>query len=113
MIPLILKEALAPLPAQPGDFIACVVGCDLVLPSDVFTAFRSFGARTAVDMVSYAENFPSAVSAALQWTVDQTRQAAATLKGQLKGLVDDDILDPPPRPQVVYDAMPPEPSGRR
>jgi hypothetical protein len=93
--------------AQPGNFGAKVVGRELTLPEKVASAFAAHGVRNATDLVSYLHTFPSAIAADLQWNVADVLRGLDVLSAQLSGLVEDDVLSPPPRPRVHFGARNP------
>jgi len=97
--------------ARPGNFGAKIVGSDLMLPEDIASAFAAHGVRNATDLVSYVHAFPSAIAADLHWNVADVLKGLRVLSAQLSGLVDDEILSPPPRPRVHFGAL--NPAGRK
>lgn len=66
----------------------------LLLPADVAKVFAIFGVRDAVALLSYLQAFPSAVADGLHWDTADVATAAARLRGQLRGHVDENVLTP-------------------
>src|SRR5271166_5033479 len=87
--------------AAPGNFGATVDASNsrLLIPDDLATALASHGIRTATDFVSYVQTFPSAVAMELNWSVSDVLRGLENLKNQLRGHVDDAILNPPEHPK--------------
>jgi hypothetical protein len=108
-----MKLKPARLDFRPGDFGAAVVGGDLMLPEDIVNVLASHGVRTAAELVSYLQTFPSAVAHELHWTVSDVMKGLTSLGGQLRGYVDDAILNPPQRPKMGYGALDPSTLRRR
>jgi hypothetical protein len=98
--PTITKE-------RPGDLCAQVDDGNLLLPERVAQLLLPLGIRTAVDLLSVLQTFPSEIAYRLGWKQTDVDQALALLKAQLKGRVDEAILNPPHRPEPVYGAVPP------
>ena len=101
--------------AKPGDFQASIDEASfvLLLPEDVATPLASHGVRNAAEIVSYVESFPSAIAADLGWTVPDVLQALNRLRDQLRGHVDEAILNSPQRPKHGYGALDPSLLKRR
>ena len=102
---LVITTVQTPVPG-PGDFGAVVKGQMLAIPQCVADCYGS-QIGTAVGLVSLAQSFPSCFMDGLGWTKPEVDAALNKLCQQLVGLVHPDILNPPPRPQVSFGALPP------
>jgi hypothetical protein len=103
MTPLTIIPAA--LHAKPGDLGALVQGNCLLLPEPIARMFLTFGVRNGAELLSYLYSFPGAVAVALQWPLPAVGAAANVLHGQLRGYVDEAILNPTPQPKRVYGAI--------
>ncbi len=74
--------------ATPGDLHAQVSGDNLLLPREFAQAFMREGVRTASDLLSYMESFPSSVAYLLNWKVADVRSAVLLLQKVLSGYLD-------------------------
>ena len=74
-----------------GDLNTAVSGNTLLVPKAA--AFRQQGVRTASDLLSYMQTYPSAVAEALHWSSGDVSAATEKLRTQLSGKVDSSILD--------------------
>jgi hypothetical protein len=101
--------------ATPGDFAAAIdqANCVLLLPREVAQKFVSHGIRTATDLISYLQTFPSASADDLQWSIADVTRGLERLKEQLRGHVDDAILNPPARADHGYGGRNPADLKRR
>jgi hypothetical protein len=95
--------------ARRGDFDGTIdeSGLALELPEQIASSLKSHGVRTAGEMVSYIEAFPSAIAAELQWTVPDVLRGLENLRKKLRGHVDDAVLNPSTREQHSFGAMNP------
>ena len=93
--------------ATPGDFGACVDGANsrLLLPQELSDKLAAHGIRTASELISYLQSFPTAAAKDLDWSTEDLSRGADRLKDQLRGYVDDSILHPPPRPKHGYGGL--------
>jgi hypothetical protein len=90
--------------ANKHDFGAEVFGSTLLVPEDLAVALDRLSVRTAEDFISYLHTFPATLAALLDWTVQDVIQARSSLISRLHGVVDENILDPPPSPPRRYGA---------
>lgn len=89
---------------SPGDLHATISGNTILIPTAAAQTFRQQGVRTAVDLLSYMQTYPSAVASALNWSDKDVSAATEKLRGQLSGKVDSAVLsdpaDNPPLPPL-------------
>jgi hypothetical protein len=90
--------------ANKHDFGVEVLGSRLLVPQDLAIALDRLSVRTAEDFVSYLHTFPGTVAALLNWSLEDVIEARSSLISRLHGVVDENILDPPPIPQRTYGA---------
>lgn len=93
--------------ASPGDLRARVVDGRLLVPRQVAAAARDAGVRTAADLLSYMQSFPSAVADQLHWSAADVTAATQRLQNDLRGHVEPEILAPPQRKSPVLGARDP------
>ena len=74
-----------------GDLNATVCGNKLLVPKAA--SFGQQGVRTASDLLSYMQTYPSAVAEALHWSSGDVSAATEKLRTQLTGKVDNSTLD--------------------
>lgn len=103
MRPLQIKPAA--VRETPGDLRARLKDDNLLLPDRVAMAFAALGIRTAADLVSYLQAFPTSVADELGWEPQDVHHALALLRKQLRGRVDDSILNPSLRREPAYGAV--------
>lgn len=88
----------------PGDLRATISGSTILIPRAAAQSFKQQGVRTAVDLLSYMQTYPSAVASALKWSDKDVSTATEKLRGQLSGKVDSAVLgdpaDNPPLPPL-------------
>lgn len=88
----------------PGDLHAQISGTTILIPKAAAQSFSQQGVRTALDLLSYMQTYPSAVAGALNWSNKDVSKAAEKLRGQLVGKVDSaalgDPADNPPLPPL-------------
>lgn len=88
----------------PGDLHATISGNTILIPRAAAQSFKQQGVRTAVDLLSYMQTYPSAVASALKWSDKDVSVATEKLRGQLSGKVDSALLsdptDNPPLPPL-------------
>jgi hypothetical protein len=96
-----------------GDLRAKLDNGNLLIPERVAVVLAGWGIRTAVDLLSILQAFPSAVADELGWEPGDVAKALAVLKTQLRGRVDDSILNPPRHLEPVYGAFPPPEAKRK
>jgi hypothetical protein len=94
--------------AVPGNLHARVSGDKLLMPREIADAFKADGLRTAEDLISYIQAFPSAVAAKLSWSSRDVQKATARLRTQLRGKVDARLLQPQRRPSPPLGALDPD-----
>ena len=94
--------------ARPGDLAAQVEDQELRLPRAVALAMEREGIRTAADLLSYMQAFPSAVASLLHWQQRDVMEALARLKAQLAGRVPDEVLEPGRFPEPIPGALDPD-----
>jgi len=90
-----LKITGTPDCAQSGDFHAEVTESELRLPQRLANVLTANGIRTAAEAVSFMDSFPSSIAHELQWNISDVATGVNRLRGQLKGVVDDSLLNPP------------------
>lgn len=92
-----------------GDFDGIIDESDLALklPERIVSTLKSHGVRTAGEMVSYIETFPSSIAAALEWTVPDVLRGLEGLRSKLSGHVDDAVLNPRKHERHSFGAMNP------
>jgi hypothetical protein len=93
--------------STPGDFAATVdeAGSRLLVPQDLSDKLTAQGIRTASELVSYLLSFPTAAAKDLNWSIEDVSRGLDQLKDQLRGHVDDFILDPPEHPKRGYGGL--------
>ena len=101
-------EATTDERAAPGDFHARIIGEKLVLPKEVAEALQRQGVRTAEDLMSYLQAFPSGVADALHWSVGDVGRATQNLRETLRGHIGEEHLDTAPRPNLPMGARDPD-----
>jgi hypothetical protein len=79
----------------PGDLHATISGNRILVPKAAAQAFAGQGVRTAADLLSYMQAYPSAVARALGWSGKDVAAATARLRAQLVGRVDKALLEEP------------------
>src|SRR5689334_2752513 len=77
-----------------GDLHARISGNTIYIPRSAAQAFSQQGVRTAVDLLSYMQTYPSAVGNALNWSSEDVATATQRLRNELKGKVSEDVLNP-------------------
>ena len=90
-----------------GDLRAQIDHDHLLLPERIANTLSALGIRTAADLASTLQAFPTSIAGELGWEVHDVVHAWNILRTQLKGRVDKDILNPPSRPEPMYGAVPP------
>ena len=89
---------------SPGDLHATISGNTILIPKAAAQSFGQQGVRTAGDLLSYMQTYPSAVAGALNWSDKDVSAATEKLRGQLSGKVDSAVLrdpkDNPPLPPL-------------
>lgn len=90
-VPIVLSPDLE---TSKGEFGARVEGESLLLPASLGPALRRLQVRNGEDLLSCLSTFPSAVAEALDWSMDETRQAESALIVQLRGLMHEAMLEP-------------------
>ena len=105
MMPLPVKSMIAN--EVRGDLRAKLDNGNLLLPKRVLAILTSWGVRTAADLLSVLQTFPSGLADELGWEAEDVDHALTVLKAQLKGRVDENVLNPPKREEPVYGAVPP------
>ncbi|WP_459853774.1 hypothetical protein [Dongia sp. agr-C8] len=94
-----------------GDFQAKLSEDALLLPREVSDAAAQQGIRTAEDLLSYLQAFPTAIASQLQWRNEDVTLATQRLRQQLAGRVNPVHLDQTQRPNPPFGARPPR--GKR
>lgn len=93
--PLVIEAS--PESLAPGDLRVRISGNTIYIPSAAADEFSRHGVRTAADMLSYLEAYPSAVGSAFGWSDQDVAAAANRLRTELKGKVSDSLLSPEQR----------------
>jgi hypothetical protein len=101
---------IEPMDEKPvrGNLKAHLRGNKLLLPRELVDALRRDGVRTAEDLMSYIDSFPSSVARTLHWSVGDVNNAKAVLRTQLVGQIADDHLRPQRRPNPTLGARDPD-----
>jgi hypothetical protein len=94
--------------ATPGNLNAHLKGNKLLLPKDLARVLREQGVRTAEDLMSYMQSFPSGVAETLHWSMQDVSRATARLRSELRGRVGQDFLQPSRRPNPPLGARDPD-----
>jgi len=102
LVPLIVTPSDGE--TTPGDLHATISGNTILIPRAAAQSFGQQGVRTAVDLLSYMQTYPSAVANALNWSGKDVSAAAEKLRRQLSGKVDSALIgdptDNPPLPPL-------------
>ena len=77
-----------------GDLHARISGNTIYIPKAAAQAFSRQGVRTATDLLSYMQTYPSAVGSELNWSAADVAAATERLRNDLRGKVSDDLLQP-------------------
>lgn len=93
--PLVIEASQESL--APGDLRARISGNTIYIPGAAVQEFSRHGVRTAADMLSYLESYPSAVGSAFGWSDQDVAAAADRLRTTLRGKVSDSLLSPEKR----------------
>ncbi len=107
-MPAVTIEGTADESAAPGDFHGRIIGDKLVLPKEVAEVLRRQGVRTAEDLMSYLQAFPSSVADALHWSVGDVGRATQNLREALRGHIGEEHLNPMSRPNLPMGARDPD-----
>ena len=100
-----LSGQLAP---QPGNYGAVVwAGTLLEVPRAFAGLVKAHNLRTVEEFFAYLVTYPSAVSLALQWSLDEVRQATVMLADQLRPHVPGELLQMTPPPERSSGALDP------
>lgn len=70
--------------APQGALDAHLKGDKLQVPKQFADLFRSNGVRTAEDLISYLEYFPTGAADLLQWSSSEVTDAVVELKAELR-----------------------------
>lgn len=92
----------------PGNLKAYLRGNKLLLPREFADALRRDGVRTAEDLMSYIQAFPSSVAHTLHWSVGDVNNATAKLRTELQGHISDAHLHPQWRANPPLGALDPD-----
>jgi len=87
MVPAVMMTP-ADTEVGPGDLHATISGNRLYIPKAAARAFGQQGVRTASDLLSYMQTYPSAVAEALHWSSGDVSAATERLRTQLAGKID-------------------------
>jgi hypothetical protein len=74
---------------------------------EVARALAHLGIRSAEELAAYLNTFPTEVARALGWDVKAVVRARESALRELRGIVEDVYLDPPPQNRV-YGALRPD-----
>ena len=91
-----------------GNLKAHVRGNKLLLPKTVVAALHRDGVRTAEDLMSYIQAFPSSVADTLHWSILDVTHATTKLRQELQGHISDAHLHPQWRPTPPLGALDPD-----
>lgn len=78
-----------------GDLHVRISGDKIYIPRAAAQAFAREGVRTAADLLSYMQTYPSAVGDALSWSTGDVTTATERLRSELRGKISDDLLKLP------------------
>jgi len=92
----------------PGNLKAHFCGNTLLLPKGVVDVLRKDGVRTAEDLMSYIQAFPSGMADSLRWSISDVNNAAVKLRKELRAHIADEHLDPQSRPNPPLGARNPD-----
>jgi hypothetical protein len=108
-IPIHQSESLRPVV---GNFGTEVIDGTLYISTQIFDAMKQCNPRSAAEAYSIAYSCPSIFTEELKWTTEDARCAVDILREQLRGHVEDSILDydPSDHPEFALGALPPDPS---
>lgn len=87
-------EGRADRHGRQGDFDAEIDAGRLVVDRDVADRLHRMTIHTAEDLLAYLDSFPAAVASALDWKVEEVRNARSKLAETLRGRVDPWLLRP-------------------
>ena len=91
-----------------GDFGAKVQNGQLLLPGTVVDLAAGQGVRSALELLSWLEAFPSAVAEQMQWSATDVNEAKGRIEALVRRYVDPVGLGPRgPRRVRVYGARHP------
>ena len=106
-MPPVMIESTDEQPVR-GSFQVRVSGNKLLVPRSLAEALHKDGVRTAEDLVSYVQSFPSSVADTLQWSMSDVQDAVVKLKKELQGHVGDSHLNPVTRSKPGLGARDPK-----
>jgi hypothetical protein len=89
-----------------GSFGAKVENDGLTLPAEMEPLLQPSGIASAGRFYGAVLASPQSFEAMLGWNSSDVEAARLELKGQLKGRLPDEILDPPPMPRHGFGALP-------
>lgn len=95
---------MKPLPIEPsdehvspGDLHGHMYKGRFLLPRDIALALARDGVRTASDLMSYVQSFPSAIASLLHWSSQDVGRAVDRLRSELAGKIPDQYMHPESR----------------
>jgi hypothetical protein len=94
-----------------GNLHARYLSGALFVPERVAVILAALGVRTASDLVSILQTFPSAIANQLGWSNSDVANALELLRKELEGRVERDILYPPKRESPFWGARRPPPGS--
>lgn len=83
----IMIEPTDTLTMVPGNFGSLSAERILQMPKKLHRLLRPLNLRTAEQLLSYAESFPTAIALTLNWSIEQAREAAKNLDEQIRPLI--------------------------
>jgi hypothetical protein len=75
------------------------------VPHELHAALEGSDIRSAEDLISFLRVSPSSVADGLGWKPEDVLGATEILVAQLRGLLDDEDLDPPRRFEHAFGAV--------
>jgi hypothetical protein len=102
-----LTIAPSEVAASPGDLHAHVSDGELRVPTHFAQAMREQGVRTAADLLELMQSFPTSIATVLSWPVSDVYRATEILRGQLEGLIPDQVLNQKTLPNPAFGAQSP------
>jgi hypothetical protein len=102
-----LRIRAIPAAERRGNLCAKIDDGNLLLPTRIVEVLAALDIRTAADLVSYLQAFPSSIAIQLGWDLADVSRALRRLRAQLKGRVHEDILNPAVRREPPYGALDP------
>lgn len=94
--------------ATPGNFNAKLIGGSLGLPADIVQKLKMIGVKTAEELITFLDNFPTSMQIAIGWSFQDLTLSRVALAEILQDQIHDEILNPRPREDYSFGALDPE-----